>query len=215
MKAVKPFRKLLEPLEDEGAKEVVPVFVETPKAHRNKYKYEPDLGLFTLGGVLPAGAVFPYDFGFVPYTRADDGDPIDVLLFMDEPAFPGCLLAARLIGVLEAKQTEDGKTVRNDRLVGVAACSRDHSRLSSPDDIEPDLRKEIEKFFIDYNEQKGRKFRPLGWFGPRRALRLVKKARKEFDKSRWPALPSPSVTVQSKPGGESEPESEEKQKKKR
>ena len=205
MRAITPFRRLLEPLDDGEAKDVVPVFVETPKARRNKYKYEPDLGLFTLGGVLPAGAVFPFDFGFIPYTRAEDGDPIDVLLFMDEPAFPGCLLPVRLIGVLEAKQTEDGKTFRNDRLLGVAACSRDHAHMSSPDDIEPHLRKEIEKFFIDYNEQKGRKFRPLGWFGSGRALRLVKKARKEFEKNRWPALPSPSVTVQANPDRDSEP----------
>src|SRR5919205_292634 len=102
------------------------VIVETPKGSRNKFKYEPDLGLFRLSGVLPLGTTFPFDFGFVPCTSAPDGDPLDVLVLMDEPAFAGCLLTARLIGVIEADQTEDGQTVRNDRLIGVAEASRDH-----------------------------------------------------------------------------------------
>jgi inorganic pyrophosphatase len=193
MKAGAAFHRLRETLDAGDGEDVYPVFIETPKGNRNKYKYEPELGLFTLGGVLPAGAVFPYDFGFVPYTLAPDGDPIDVLVFMDEPAFPGCLLSVRLIGVLEAKQTESGKTVRNDRLVGVAACSRDHAGLSSLGDIRKPLRKEIEKFFVDYNAQKDRKFRPIGWFGERRAKRLVAEARTKFKKHSQPSLPSPSA----------------------
>jgi inorganic pyrophosphatase len=189
MKSLASFSDFQESLEHGRDPGVVPAFVETPKSHRNKYTWDPDLGLFTLGGVLPAGAVFPYDFGFVPFTRAEDGDPIDVLIFMDEPAFAGCLLAVRLVGVLEAKQTEDGRTFRNDRLLGVAACSRDHAGLKSPDDLEDNLRKEIQQFFVDYNEQRGKKFRPLGWFGSKRALKLVKNARKEFEKGPKPLRP--------------------------
>ncbi|HEX8201166.1 MAG TPA: inorganic diphosphatase, partial [Isosphaeraceae bacterium] len=81
------------------------VIIETPKGSRNKFDFDEELGLFKLGGVLPAGAVFPYDFGFVPATRGGDGDPLDVLVLMDEPAFVGCLVPARLIGVIEAEQT--------------------------------------------------------------------------------------------------------------
>jgi inorganic pyrophosphatase len=96
------------------------VIIETPQGSRNKFDYDAELGLFKLGGVLPAGAVFPFDFGFVPSTTGGDGDPLDVLVLMDEAAFAGCLVEARLIGVIEAKQTErDGKTTRNDRLVAV------------------------------------------------------------------------------------------------
>src|SRR3954463_14122202 len=85
------------------------VVVETPKGSRNKYSFDEESGLFVLKGVLPSGAYFPYDFGFIPSTKGGDGDPLDVLVLMDEPAFPGCLLSARLIGVIEARQTEKGK----------------------------------------------------------------------------------------------------------
>src|SRR3954469_6625001 len=85
------------------------VIIETPKGSRNKFDFDEELGLFKLGGVLPAGAVFPFDFGFVPATRGGDGDPLDVLVLMDEPAFVGCLVAARLIGVIEAEQAEGGE----------------------------------------------------------------------------------------------------------
>src|SRR5947207_11435270 len=106
----------LDPFEDE----CVMVVIETPKGSPNKLAFEPRYGTFMLKGVLPAGAVFPFDFGFVPSTRAEDGDPIDVLVLMDAPVFPGCIVPSRLIGVIEAEQTEDGTTIRNDRLLAVA-----------------------------------------------------------------------------------------------
>jgi inorganic pyrophosphatase len=68
------------------------VIIETPKGSRNKYAYDPKERIYGLRKVLPAGMAFPYDFGFVPSTIADDGDPLDVLVLMDEPAFPGCKL---------------------------------------------------------------------------------------------------------------------------
>jgi inorganic pyrophosphatase len=95
------------------------VVVDTPKGSRNKYKLDERDGQWRLSKVLPQGMSFPYDFGFVPSTRGEDGDPVDVLILADEPSFPGCVVAARLIGVLEAEQTEGRKTVRNDRLVAV------------------------------------------------------------------------------------------------
>src|SRR5687767_782444 len=82
------------------------VIVETPKGSRNKYNFDFELGLFRLKKVLPAGAVFPFDFGFIPSTCGDDGDPLDVLLLMDEPAFAGCVVEARLLGAMEASQTK-------------------------------------------------------------------------------------------------------------
>ena len=85
------------------------VVIETSKGSPNKLAFEPRYGTFVRKGVLPAGAVFPFDFGFVPSTRAEDGDPLDVLVLMDAPVFPGCLVPSRLVGVIEAEQTEDGK----------------------------------------------------------------------------------------------------------
>jgi inorganic pyrophosphatase len=75
--------------------------------------------------------VFPFDFGSIPGTVAADGDPLDVLVLMDEPAFVGCLIQARLLGVIEAEQTEAGKTERNDRLIAVASESHTHASLKS------------------------------------------------------------------------------------
>jgi len=89
------------------------VVIDTPKGSRNKYKFDEKLGLFKLGGVLAAGHVFPFDFGYIPQTLGGDGDPLDVLVLMDEPAFADCLIQARLIGIIEAEQNEDGKTEKN------------------------------------------------------------------------------------------------------
>ncbi len=150
--------------------------VDTPKHSRNKYEYDAELGLFKLAGVLPAGAYFPYDFGYVPSTLGEDGDPLDVLILMDEPAFVGCLVPARLIGVIEAEQTErDGETGRNDRLIAVAANSHAHKEVRSLDDIAESLVDEIEHFFVSYNEIKGKVFKPLGRYGPHRARQLVER----------------------------------------
>ncbi len=154
------------------------VIIETPKGSRNKFSWDDEKKLFRLAGVLPAGTFFPYDFGSIPNTKGEDGDPLDVLILMDEPAFVGCLVAARLIGVIAAKQTEKGKTVRNDRLLAVAVGSPTHDRLRSLAEVAPEALDEIEHFFISYNAAKGKKFKPLGRFGPARARALVKRAAK-------------------------------------
>jgi inorganic pyrophosphatase len=162
--------------DDEGDLNVV---VETPKGSRNKYDFDEGLGLFKLGGVLPAGAAFPFDFGFVPSTLGGDGDPLDVLLLMDEPAFAGCLVRARLVGVVEAEQTErDGETTRNDRLIAVASDSRTHRDVKSLGSLSDVLVDEVEHFFISYNHIKGKVFKPLGRHGPVVARRIVEEGQK-------------------------------------
>ena len=161
------------------------VVIETPKGSRNKYNYDEELRLFKLGGVLPSGAVFPFDFGFVPSTLGGDGDPLDVLVLMDEPAFAGCLVRVRPVGVIEAEQTErDGETERNDRLVAVAAKSRLHGNVRTLEDLGSGLPEEIEHFFVSYNQAKGKEFKPLGRFGPGRALKLVEEGARRFGKSK-------------------------------
>jgi inorganic pyrophosphatase len=156
------------------------LIIETPKGSRNKFDYDEALGLFRLGGVLPLGAVFPFDFGFVPSTLGGDGDPVDVLLLMDEPAFPGCLVPARLIGVIVAEQTEAGQTTRNDRLIAVAENSRNHREVRSLDQLSKNMLDEIEHFFVSYNQMKGKQFKPLGRFGPDRAGKLVEEGALRF-----------------------------------
>ena len=155
----------------------VHVIIDTPKGNRNKFSWSEKWQLFEMSGVLPAGAIFPYDFGFIPQTRGGDGDPLDVLVLMDEPGTIGCLVRTRLLGVLEAEQTEEGNTSRNDRLIGVAVKSRIDSDYKTLKDLNEKLVEEIEHFFVSYNASKGKKFKPLGRFGPERAQRLVHRLR--------------------------------------
>jgi inorganic pyrophosphatase len=165
----------LDPFDDD----CVMVVIETPKGSPNKLAFDPRLGAFVLKGVLPAGAVFPFDFGFVPSTRADDGDPLDVLVLMDAPVFPGCVVPSRLIGVIEAEQSEDGETERNDRLLAVAANSATHRSIQTLSDLGQDLVAQVEHFFVSYNEMKGKQFRVKGRAGKKRALTLVTAAMKK------------------------------------
>lgn len=159
------------------------VIIDTPKGSRNKFNYDEELGLFKLGGVLPVGASFPFDFGFIPSTLGGDDDPLDVLVLMDEAAFAGCLVVTRLIGVIEAEQTErDGETMRNDRLVGVAVKARTHSDVLNLSELNRNLLDEIEHFFVSYNVIKGKEFKPLGRYGPERALKLVQEGMKSYRK---------------------------------
>jgi inorganic pyrophosphatase len=160
------------------------VVIETPKGSRNKYDYDPKLGAFRLAHVLAEGLTFPNDFGFIPSTLGEDGDPLDVMVLLDESTAMGCVLTARLIGVIEARQREvDGTRFRNDRLIAVATHAHVHSEVKSIDELDKKVVDEIEHFFIYYNEMRGKKFTPLGRFGAKRAMQLIKAGRKAFRKS--------------------------------
>ena len=116
--------------------------------------------------------------GFIPSTRAQDGDPLDVMLLMDEPAFPGCLIPTRLLGVIEAEQTGDngGGPLRNDRLIAVPQDSHREKSDKDPRDLPKQVRKEIEKFFVNYHANDGKKFKVLGCKGPDIAAKRLKRA---------------------------------------
>jgi inorganic pyrophosphatase len=156
------------------------VLVDTPRGSRPKYKMDPATSRYTISHVLPPGFAFPFDFGSIPSTLCDDGDPLDCLVFLEEPTFPGCLLRVRPIGVIEAKQTFQGKTDQNDRLLGVCEESRTYGDWRTLKDIPSKLLSNIEHFFVSYNEQRGRRFRVLRRSGPARAKSLVKRAEKRY-----------------------------------
>lgn len=160
------------------------VIVDTPKGSRIKFKWDLAKRCYTISHILPPGTVFPFDFGSIPRTSADDGDPLDVLILVEEPSFVGCLVPVRLIGVLEADQTQEGKTFRNDRLIGAAEKSRTYRDMLNLEDIPDHLLREIEHFFVSYNEERGRVFKVLGRFGPDRAARLVDAGERRFRDSR-------------------------------
>ena len=166
---LKPFHK----------KNVLNVVVETPQGSRGKYRYDEESGLFELSKIMPAGMEFPYDFGFVPGTKAQDGDPLDVLVFLNVHVPVGCLLRCRPIGVIEATQTEkNGKSTRNDRIVAVPdeKQGNSHSDVKSLKDMNKELLKEFELFFINFNSIRDVKFKLLGCRGPKTAFSLVRKA---------------------------------------
>ena len=157
--------------------------IETPKGHRNKFKYEEDAEIFLLSNVLPEGFSFPFDFGFIPSTRAGDGDALDVMVLMDEPAYPGCMLDIRLIGVVEATQTEKGKKTKNDRLIAVAMKSLQFGEFHDIADLPQSLVKQITDFLALYNKDSPKRDTITGVAGPDRAIELLEKAIAERDKS--------------------------------
>jgi len=160
--------------------------IETPKGSRNKIDYDPESGLFSFAALLPEGMMFPFDFGFIPSTLGEDGDPLDILVLMDAPVHPGCLSDVRLLGVIEGEQTEDGKTERNDRLLGVAVHTFTHEKICGMKDVSKTLLSQVEEFFISYNKQRRKKFRVVGTGGPNKAVKFLKKgmaARNHAEKS--------------------------------
>ena len=152
------------------------VVIETPKGRRNKFDYDPHIEAFTLGGLLAEGLSFPFDFGFVPSTVAEDGDPLDVMVFMDEPAHVGCVLSVRLVGIMEAEQTQDGQTTQNDRLIAVALHSYSHENIRSVTEMNQSVVKQVEEFFVSYNKSRGKKFKLTRIGGPSRAIKRLRKA---------------------------------------
>jgi inorganic pyrophosphatase len=168
------------PIVDASSGDVTAV-IETPKGSPNKFDYHDGVAAFWLAGVMPEGTTFPYDFGFVPSTLAEDGDSLDVLVFLDAPVVVGCVLTVRLIGVVEAKQRK-----RASVGFGMTASSRWQPTLTpiehvrSLDDLRPGLVDEIEDLFRHYNELKGSEFKPVDRGGPKKAQKLLDQAAAAF-----------------------------------
>lgn len=151
--------------------------IECPKGTGHKYNYVPELNCFKLTKILPAGLVFPFDFGFIPDTKGEDGDPLDIIVISEIKTFPGCCMDCRIIGAIKADQTEeDGKTVRNDRYLGIPVVSQMFKDIQSIDDLPQGTMTEIEKFFENYNEQAGKLFEPLGRLDAEEAYALIKES---------------------------------------
>lgn len=162
----------LPPRDDEGSLRVV---IESPRGANVKLKYDPALGIVMVSRPLPLGLCYPYDWGFVPGTRAPDGDPVDALVYWDAVSFPGVLVPCRPIGVvrLEQDSKSSGGRVRNDRVVAVPVKHSRGDGLRSADDLAERVRDEIAQFFLSaiFFEPKNPEL--LGWGGPEEAARLV------------------------------------------
>lgn len=154
----------------------VSVIIETPRGSRNKLKYDPEKRLYKLSKLMPEGMVFPYDFGFIPGTKAEDGDPLDILVLTDEPLFPGCLVDCFLAGVIECEQEMEGRMKRNDRLIAVAQASLIYAEVRDLADLNPAVEKQVEAFFVNYQKVRNVRIKILGRGGPEKALAILRRS---------------------------------------
>jgi inorganic pyrophosphatase len=132
------------------------IIIETPKGSRQKYTYDKEVKLFRLKKVLPPGLVFPFDFGFIPGTQGEDGDPLDVLVLSEYQGFPGCVMDVRLAGCLQATQTTGKKPIRNDRFIGILEQSTIYDRIMSIEELPATLIDSIKLFFSTYLQAEGK-----------------------------------------------------------
>ncbi len=168
MKLPQPFTK----------EEFINVVIETPKGSRNKFTYDAEQDYFKLNKVLPEGTVFPVDVGFVPQTKAGDGDPLDVFVFMEGLTYPGCVVECRATGIIEVEQEYKGKKYRNDRIIAVPIGFAEHKSIFEITDIDTDTLNELLNFCRYYNEFEGKKFNVIAIKGNEEAMKAVQESHK-------------------------------------
>jgi inorganic pyrophosphatase len=153
----------------------VNIIIETPRGSTQKYAFDKKTGLFKLKKIMPAGMIFPFDFGFIPDTTGEDGDPLDAMIISEFASFPGCMIECRPIGVLKAEQKSKKEKIRNDRYFFVPVLSKQFEHIDSLDDMPENQLKEIEEFFIQYNKIEEKEFHVLGIESPKTAIKLLSK----------------------------------------
>jgi len=156
----------------------VMVVVETPRGSAAKFKFDPDLNAIRLSRPLPAGVVYPHDWGFVPSTCAADGDPLDVMILWEGTSYPGVVVACRLLGLLKVEQTNLGTRgrERNDRLVALPVRAMEAAGIASILDVPSRRRAELERFFLNAVAFEGKDVTLLGWGGPDEAAAALEAA---------------------------------------
>ena len=163
----------IEPLASGGKLNVV---IDTPRGNRNKYKWDEGLGLFRLTKILPPGFAFPWNYGYLPKTRSEDGDPLDAIVLMEEPVFCGCVIQGRARAILRMRS--DGK--RNDRIIVSPAGEHDDRIYESR--IPDRIFREIGEFFAGYHRLRGEVTRTTGRGGARAAMTEIRRAMKRYEK---------------------------------
>ena len=150
--------------------------VETPRGSRAKFEFDPKLNAFTLSKPLLVGLTYPFDWGFIPATKAPDGDPLDALIIHDAATYPGLVLKCRPIGVLEIEQVSKGKRERNDRLFLIAAQPNFQADLRDVRNMSKHTKEELQKFFAATDALEDKELKFLGWGGPKSATKLNRKS---------------------------------------
>ena len=155
---------------------LINVLIEIPAGSKNKYEFDKDMGALILDRVLFASVQYPYDYGFVPNTLADDGDPLDGMVIMDQPTFPGCVIAARPIGMLEMVDGGD----RDEKILCVPAEDPRYAQVNSLHDVAPHRLDEIAEFFRTYKNLEKKVTEILGWQNVDKVKPLVEQCIKAY-----------------------------------
>jgi inorganic pyrophosphatase len=154
--------------------ETITAMVECPKGCNQKFDFEEGSKRFKLKKILPAGLVFPFDFGMIPGTKGEDGDPLDIIMVSEGIGFPGCLVDCRIIGVIKAQQTElNGDCMRNDRFIGVPEVSHLFANVQTIEDLPQEVIAQVEAFFKNYNDQAGKEFKVLERLNAEEAIKIL------------------------------------------
>ncbi|MBR0801878.1 inorganic diphosphatase [Bradyrhizobium jicamae] len=156
-------------------KKHVYAIIETPRGSSCKLEFDPELDVFTLAKPLMAGLTYPYDWGFIPSTAAEDGDPLDVLVIHDTKTYPGVVLRCVPVGILEVEQTKKGKKERNDRVFAVPDRSPLETDLKDIRHLPSRAREELEQFFLATDALEDKKLEFLGWRGPGHAIKTIRR----------------------------------------
>lgn len=167
---------------DPGPKcpDLIRAIVEIPKNAVNKFEYDGKLGLFRLDRPLFSPLHYPGDYGFVPGTLAEDGDPLDVLVLVSEPTFTGCMIEARPLGVLDLIDSEEA----DHKVLAVPQSSPRYAQIHTVNDVWPHLRREIEHFFTIYKELEGKQTRIGAWQDAAAARKMILESREAYLRSK-------------------------------
>jgi inorganic pyrophosphatase len=156
------------------------VIVETPRSATVKLSYDPELEYFELGRALTMGLVYPYDWGFLPSTLGDDGDPLDALIIHDAPTIPGVVICCSIVGALTVKEQKDGTVQRNDRFMAVPAGDVHAETYGDTKTFPQKLRRQIQRFFASAVVTESKQLEFLGWVGPDEAMKLISAGERNF-----------------------------------
>ncbi len=156
--------------------ETVRMVVEIPKNSGNKYEYDPVLGAFRLDRALYSPMYYPGDYGFIPGTIAPDDDPMDVLAWVEEPSFTGCVIEVRPVGYLEMIDQAE----MDQKVLAVPTRNPRYDSIRTIEDVFPHIRRELEHFFTIYKELEGKKTQMKGWHGPAEAHQIIRESRQRY-----------------------------------
>ncbi|MCR2044657.1 inorganic diphosphatase [Anaerosalibacter massiliensis] len=155
---------------------IVEAFIEIPKGSSNKYEYDLERKVFVLDRALFSPMYYPADYGFVPYTLAEDGDPLDIMVIMSNPTFPGCLIESRVIGMF-LMEDEKGK---DEKIISVPVSDPRYEDIQTIENMGAHLKKEFEHFFSEYKQLEGKEVHVKGWAGVEEALKAIETSKENF-----------------------------------